>query len=410
MELVVRTIVESEMTEFCRAMGVGFLRPPGDDQAEADARRASMYWDRTVAGFDGETIVSTLRSFPVAMTLPGGAELPSSAITAVSTSATHRRRGLASRMVTAELEAAKARGEGAAVLHASEWPIYGRYGFGSATRACTLLVDSSVARLRVPVAGTAEIVDVDTARLLLPPLYDAHRLRSPGELSRDARFFDIDLGLLRYPSWGPPKPGYHVVVRDPQGTVVGMTRYELEDRWEHNRPRMTVKTSLFVASEPRGTALLWQYLTDIDLVTEIRVETRPLDDGLELLLVDGRHVRQEDATDLLWIRLLDVPAALGARRYLRTGRVVLEVVDNLGLAGGRFVVEADEHGAGSCVETGETPDLTLDISTLSASCLGGRSLVTLHGAGLVEVTDRKALLTADAMFRAEVTPWCTTHF
>lgn len=404
-----RTISESELPEFCAAMSVGFLRPVADVQAEADARRAAMFWDRTWAGFDGAKMVSTLRAFPVELTVPGGATLPTSAVTAVTTTATHRRRGLASRMMIAELQTAKARGERAAVLHASEWPIYGRFGYGPATQACTLIVDAGVARLRTPAAGTAELVDRDTARGLLPAVYEAHRVKHPGEISRSDRFFDIDLGIVRYPSWGELKPGFQVVVRDPAGDVVGMARYEVEDNWENSRPRNVAKASLFLTTNAVGNALLWQYLLGLDLVTQVEVESCSVDDPLPFLLSDGRHVHQRDSADSLWLRLLDVPAALAARRYLTSGRLVLEVVDRLGFAGGQFAVEGGPERA-SCSDTGASPDLTMDIATLGAAYLGGHTFGTLHAAGLVHEHKAGGVRLADAMFRSETPPLCTTGF
>src|SRR6185503_11373667 len=100
MGLDVRTITDDEVPAFCAAMNTGFLNPTGD--IDADARRPGMILDRTWAGFDGSAIVSTLRSFPTDLTLPGGGMLPVSAVTAVTTTSTHRRRGLATRMVLNE--------------------------------------------------------------------------------------------------------------------------------------------------------------------------------------------------------------------------------------------------------------------------------------------------------------------
>ena len=331
MTLDVRTIEEHEFPEYCRALSVGFLRPMSDVAADAEARRGAMIWDRTWAGFDGGRMVSTFRSFPVRLTVPGGGSLPTSAITAVTTSGTHRRQGLATRMMTADLRASQDRGEAVAVLHASEWPIYGRFGFGAATIDCTLIVDASAAVVARPVAGTATVVSREEARALLPAIYAAHVARTPGELSRDDRFHDLTTGILWYPSWGEQKPVFHVVVHDEQGTPVGLLHYGVEDRWEHSRPRNKVKCDLMVAADPTGSALLWQYLIGLDLISEIEVDICSVADPLPFRLTDARHVRQSDAADGLWVRLLDVPVALSARTYLRPGRVVIEVTDPLGV-------------------------------------------------------------------------------
>ena len=60
----------------------------------------------------------------------------------IHVSATHRRQGLLSRMMAAELGAAAGRGEPLAALIAAEWPIYGRYGFGPAAEGSSWYLDA----------------------------------------------------------------------------------------------------------------------------------------------------------------------------------------------------------------------------------------------------------------------------
>lgn len=409
MTLDVRTITADELAAFDEAWGFGFLHPSSDPTADSVARRGAMVLDRTWAGFEGDRIVATTRSFPVTMTVPGGALVPCSAITSVSTLSTHRRRGLATRLMTADLEAARERGEVAAVLHASEWGIYGRFGFGPASSECTLVIDASTARLREPVAGTAELVDQDTARILLPEIYARYQAATPGELSRNDWFLDVSLGLVRLPSWDPVKPGFQVLVRDTDGQALGLCRYEVEDRWEHSRARHLVKTNLFVAVNPRGAALLWQHLLSLDLVAEVRCGSRSLDDPLPYLLTDGRLVRRQEPIDSLWLRLLDVPAALAARYFPADGRLIIDVADEMGLAAGRFelVVAGDLV---TCRPTEDPADLTLTVGTLSAMYLGGVGVQTLYRAGLVQVHRGAALQLADTMFGWGSDPLCTTMF
>lgn len=71
-----------------------------------------------------------------------------------------------------------------------------------------------------------------TPLALGPEVYERHRLQRPGEISRTERFWDIDLGILRYPSWPEPKPGFYVVARDPAGLATGVARYEHEGNRE----------------------------------------------------------------------------------------------------------------------------------------------------------------------------------
>lgn len=97
-----------------------------------------------------------------------------------------------------------------------------------------------------PSIRTVEYVDRDTARALAPKVYERHRWKRPGEISRPERFWDIDFGILRYPSWTESKPGFSVVARDPAGLVTGVARYEYEGKWELRQPRGQVTVQLLL--------------------------------------------------------------------------------------------------------------------------------------------------------------------
>lgn len=395
------------MPAWCAALNKGFLNPAG--AVDADARRPGLFLDRTWGGFDGSRIVATLRSFPSRMTVPGGGAVKASAITAVTTTSTHRRRGLASRLVAADLAAASERGEEVSILIAAEWGIYGRFGYGPATEHQSLEVDASAARLRHVCQGAVEFVDRETGRALAPGVYEGHRSMRPGEMSRSDRFWDVDFGILRYPSWKEPKPGFHVVARTAGGSVVGVANYQFEEKWEHRQSQGEVTVTLFVTSDPAGDSLLWDHLVSLDLATRIHVGDRPPDEVLPWLLTDARHARAVDRSDFLWVRPLDVPAMLAARSYPVAGHVVLEVVDGMGLAGGRFDLDAGPDGS-ACVRTDASADLTVEASVLGSVYLGGFGVRMLAAAGLVDEHSTHAVATADALFRSPVAPWCSTWF
>ncbi|HEU0087807.1 MAG TPA: GNAT family N-acetyltransferase [Pseudonocardiaceae bacterium] len=407
MDFAVRTITEDEVPSWCGAMNTGFLNPAGD--VDAEARRPGLHLDRTWGGFDGGRMVATLRSFPCQMTVPGGGALAASAVTAVTTTSTHRRRGLASRLIAAELAASRERGEPVSILIAAEWRIYGRFGYGPATEHQTWTVDAGAARLRQPPRGSVEYADRDTARALAPEVYQRHRVARPGEISRPGRFWDIDFGILRYPSWPDPRPALSVVARDCAGAAIGVARYAFEEKWAGRQPRGQVSVQLFVTGEAAAEALLWNHLLSLDLVSSVRVEDRPADELLPWLLTDARHAQPSDRSDFLWLRPLDVAGMLAARSYLVPGRVVLDVVDTGGLTGGRFALDAGPDGA-CCVPTTASADLILDVAALGSIYLGGYRVRTLAAVGLIDEHSPGAVARADAMFRCPVTPWCSTWF
>jgi predicted acetyltransferase len=407
MEIEVRRIAADEVPAWCAGVYTGFLSPAGD--ADAEARRPELDLDRTWAGFEGSRVVATLRSFRSRLTVPGSGALDASAVTAVATVATHRRQGLGSRLVTAELAASRERGEQTSILIASEWPIYGRFGYGAATEHQAWTMNALAGRVRHRPPGTVQYVDRDAARAAVPDVYERHRARCPGEISRPDRFWDLEFGILRYPSRPEPRPGFHVLARDGRGSVIGVARYEHQERWELRQPRGHVVVQIFVTSEPAGDSLLWHHLLSLDLAASVRVEDRSADDLLPWLLTDARHAQPSNRSDFLWIRPLDVAAMLAARRYLVPGRVVLEVADATGLCGGRFALDAGPDGA-SCVPTTTSADLTLDVAVLGSVYLGGHRMRTLAAAGLVDEHSSGAVRRADVMFRAPVPPWCSTWF
>jgi predicted acetyltransferase len=407
MDLQVRAITDAEVPAWCEALNTGFLNPAGD--VDAEVRRSALILDRTLAGFDGDRIVSTLRSFPTEVTVPGGAALTASAVTAVTTTSTHRRRGLASRMIAAELAGCRERGEPISVLIAAEWPIYGRFGYGAATESQTWTVNARSAQLRRRPVGTVEYVARDEARAAMPAIYDRHRRASPGELARDDRFFDIDFGLLRYPSWPEPKSAFHVLARDGAGTPIGVASYHVEEKWEQRQPAAPVSVQLLFAATAEGEVLLWHHLMSLDLVATVTAEDRSTEALLPWLLVDARHAQAGGRSDFLWLRPLDVPRMLRARSYPVAAELVLEVDDRDGFAAGRFALSTGPDGPG-CEPTSRPADLTLDAATLGSLYLGGHRPSILAAAGLITEHTGGAVYRAEDLFRSHVTPWCSTWF
>ncbi len=165
-----------------------------------------------------------------------------------------------------------------------------------------------------------------------------------------------------------------------------------------------------MALTPGAAAGLWRYCLDLDLIGAVQLAGRPVDEPLRWLLADPRRLRTAKVTDGLWVRLLDLPAALAARRYAAPGAVVVEVTDRLRPANdGRFLLEGGPDGA-DCRPTGREPDLLCDVADLGAAYLGGVKLASLARAGRVLEQAPGALARADAMFATDPAPWCTTGF
>jgi predicted acetyltransferase len=403
----IRTITADEAVAFRRAVRAGFSNADTVDDEEW-ARDHAEPLDRTYAAFDGGSMVATLRSFPTELTVPGGGTIPAGALTAVTCRATHRRQGLLTRMITADLTSSRERGESAHVLIASEYPIYGRFGYGPATESARWELDTSATRFSTEGAGTVEFVDNETFRKEGPAIFERVRTSRPGMIGRSDVVWDALADLRRRPE-EKPWQGFRVLVRDADGIAQGWASYKVVDDWSDLRSRANAEVADLCAAEPGAEAKLWRFLAELDLVTKLVAGDRPVDETLPWLLDNARAVRQVGRSDFLWVRPLDVATSLAARSYAAQGRLVLEVVDPLGLTGGTFALDASPGGA-QCSATDEPADITLPVRTLGAAYLGGSRLATLHAAGWLDEHTPGSVIRADALFAGTVAPWCNTWF
>ena len=407
MAIEIRTIDEADVAGWVRCMATGFLIEP--TETEAEDRRRGMTLDRTWAAIDQGQVVGTLRSFASTITVPGPAPLSTAALTNVTVAPTHRRRGLLSQMMTRDLRQSAERGEPVGMLIASEYPIYGRFGYGAAIEGATWSIDASLARFRREATGTVELVDPTTLAKEGPPIYERFQAGQPGAIERTSRWWDR---ILHQPP-APASDGsahYQAVYRSPAGDHEGYVRYRATNHWDQMRPAGSLTVEDLVAVTPEAYHRLWRYCCEVDLITRVEAPDRSVDEQLAWLVADGRVVRQTGRFDFVWLRMLDVGAALSTRRYLAPGRVVIEVVDPLGLAGGRYLLDGGPDHAGCRPAGGESADLTVGVDGLGSVFAGGVSLQTLASAGRVDEHRPGAVATADAMFRSHVTPWCGTWF
>ncbi|MFE3036159.1 GNAT family N-acetyltransferase [Streptomyces canus] len=411
-DIDVRPITEAEYPEWLRALRAGFLREPVLSAAEREARRRQFEPGRFIGAFEGDRCVATFRSFAQEVTAVGGELVPADAISGVTVTATHRRRGLLTRMMSQDLAAAKERGDVLATLIAAEYRIYGRYGFGPATSGTEWTVDVPRAGLdpRGPDLDGARIdlVDPDEVRKIGPELHDRVRRATPGAISREDWYWQLNTGAVRPdPSWTEP---FFAVYRAPDGTVEGLMAYEVDDKWADTmQPSNTASVRSMIASTPAAERALWHYLCSIDWVMEVKSGWRAPDDLLPHLLPNPPAARITMHADWLWVRILDVVRALEARTYTGEGTLVLEVVDGSGMAGGRYRLDASPDGA-SCTATTRSADLTLDVRELATLWLGDESAVRLAALGRVREERAGAGREADALLRTSRRAWCPDMF
>ncbi|MFF3330230.1 GNAT family N-acetyltransferase [Streptomyces sp. NPDC002888] len=413
-DIDVRPIDEAELPEWLRAINAGFLREPVTSEAELEGRRAQFVPDRYLGAFDGSRCVATFKSFAQELTAVGGAAVPANAVTGVTVTATHRRRGLLTRMMSQDLAAAKEREDVVATLIAAEYPIYGRYGFGPATSMSEWTIDVPRSGLDPRWAGPQDggridLVEGEDVRKLGPELYERIRRAQPGAVSRDEMWWRVNTGDVRFEaSWTEP---FYAVHRSPDGEVQGLLSYRCDGHWGDGKlqPANTASVRWLIAANPAAERALWHYLCAIDWVVTVKSGWRAPDDLLPFFLPDPRAARITSQADWLWVRLLDVVRALEARTYEGEGSLVLEVADGAGLAGGRYLLEASADGA-SCARTTRSADLALDVRELAALWLGDESAVRLAALGRVREERAGAARKADALLRTSRRPWCPDMF
>ncbi|MEV0633629.1 GNAT family N-acetyltransferase [Streptomyces sp. NPDC050619] len=366
--------------------------------------------DRSFGAWAGADCVGTAGTFSFRVTVPGGASVPAAGVTMVSVAATHRRRGVLRSMMRRQLDDVREWGRPLAVLTASEPAIYGRFGYGAATHSFNLKVDTTRVRLSVP-PGT------DDVRL---------RYAAPADVLEacEAVYARVVPGrpgmLARLPGWErlallDPESGrdgaspLQCVVAERAGEIVGYARFRVKPEWETAGPKGTVVLHDTEALDAAAHAALWRFLFEIDLTSTLTARGRPMDDPWLSMVSDIRRCELR-VRDSLFVRLVDVGAALEARTYQAPVDVVFEVEDDFcPWNAGRWRLIGDAKGA-SCGRTTEAADLCLSVRELGAAYLGGVSLASLAAAGRVREVRQGALAEAAVGFGSVVAPWLPHGF
>ncbi len=410
MAIEIRRVRPDELGESVEALTAAFLERPNIDAVVADLR-PRLDLDRTWVAHDGERVCGTFRSWPTEITVPGGARLPAAAVSGVTVLPTHRRRGILRSMTAAEHAAIRERGEVMALLHAAEYPIYGRFGYGQGTFEATWTLDTRSAVVVRPATGRVDYAVPGPAVLAtVRDVYERYRIGQPGEIRRMDDRWEGELGMA--PGvWGPVWNGFVVLHRDEADAVDGYARFSrTEDRWDGNRPANVVTLDELHALTDDAYATLWRFLAEMDWVATVKAPRRARDERLPWLLADARDAQLADVTDGLWVRLFDVAAALAARTYEREARIVIEVVD-AERAEGRYRVRLDAGPDGAtCAETTETAALTVPVEALGVAYLGGPSLRSAVLAGGADEHRAGSLDRLDALLRTRAEPWTSTFF
>ena len=366
---------------------------------------AQLTLERMHAAFADGAAVGGAGAFTFNMAVPGG-DAPTAGVTVVGVYPTHRRRGVLRSLMRAQLDDAHERGEPIAALWASEETIYGRFGYGLASWCGEISLPHEYTAFAQPVepAGTIRFLEPDEALEQVPPVFERIRLDYPGMFSRNQLWWEdreIRDPEERRDGAGPKR----WVVHDRDGEIDGYAVYRHKPGWTEGSTTGEIGVLEALGATPEATRELWAYLVAIDWKASVKAWLLPPDHPLFLLLATPRRMKYR-LGDCLWVRVVDVGAALSAREYLADEPLVLDVVDDFcSWNHGRWKLEG-----GTAERTDEDPDLRLPVQSLGSAYLGGVSFSQLAQAGRVEEAKDGALRRADALFRWDRHPWCPEIF
>ena len=400
MNPTIRPIASEEAEAFLLAEG----RASGEHYSSDAVRRESSILEpeRTLAAFDGDRIAGGAGALTFEMTVPG-ARQATGGVGWVSVQPTHRRKGIMTELMRQLLDDIHANGEPLAALWASESIIYGRFGFGIATFGERWRIERPhTAFAHSPdLLGQVEFLGADEALKEFPRMYEVAVGKRPGMMPRSKASWKYRLWDSEDRRHGATAM-FHVGYRR-DGRLDGYALYRIH----HGRKTPVVLELVANTDEAHGA--LWRYCFSVDLIARVEASIQPVDDPLPWMLADPRRL-ERSAADGMWLRLVDVEAALAGRAYAVEGNLVLDVVDSFcPWNHRRYRLEGGPDGA-KCRQSQDTADLTLSAADLAAAYLGGVKLGTLSRAGRVRAADDKAVKLADAMFATSRQPWCIHDF
>jgi predicted acetyltransferase len=297
--------------------------------------------------------------------------------------------------------------QGAALsgLHAAEVLIYGRFGYGVSSVELELRLergavftapswDDAAAR----VATRLVTADSDDAARTVQDLHLRCAETTLGAVTRPermARPLLVDLPLTRQ-----GREPLKVLFAHVEGRPTGYAIFSRKEKWKDFKARGTVEVSELAATDAPTLLALARRLVDFDLTVSITIGGRGADDLL-LWWAGGPRSVKVTSSDSLWLRLIDVGAALTTRGYSSACDVVLDVVDPVcPWNERRWRLKVDLDGEATCLPTSEDVDVRLPVQALGAAYLGSRSLASQADEGLVsEVTPGSLRTVSRAMSR-----------
>ncbi|MFI5936963.1 GNAT family N-acetyltransferase [Actinoplanes sp. NPDC051494] len=365
---------------------------------------------RALIAEDDGSIVGHAAAYTRELTVPG-AIVPAAHVTLVGVAPTHRRRGILTRMMDRQLrDVAAAGNEPIAVLWASETRIYPRFGYGPAAQRLKMEISTTDVRLPATPAPRGRLRQVEPTEAIkdFTQVYEGLRATRVGWSSRGGLWWEH---LLADPleHRGGATPSYGVVHETADGPT-GYAIWSTKSEWDNRGPNGQVLIREIVAADPEAYLTLWRFLLSLDLTRRASMSFAAVDEPLQYLVDEPRRLGITLA-DALWIRVVDLPAALTARRYSAPLDVVIDVTDPLIAENtGRWRLAVDDSGTATCTRSAAPADLACTILELGTAYLGAVSFAALAAAGTVHELTPGTLPRVTAAFRWHRMPQATEVF
>jgi predicted acetyltransferase len=399
---------QDRLADVLGPIGAAFGMAPDPARLAEIAKMPEL--DVRIAAVDGGKVVAGMGSFTFELTVPG-ALVEVAGLTIVGVLPTHRRQGLLRRMLREYLDGVRARGQAVSALFASEGPIYPRFGYGLASEVMEIDVErdrSAFVSSRDEHVVGSRLLSAAEALPAFAAIWDRARLSTPGMLSRSPEWWQarriVDHEWLRR-GRGPLER----VLLTLDGVPSAYALYRITSTFEQSLPTGSLEVLEAVGDSPAAIRAIWRWLFDVDAIRSIKAKHLSPHHPLLFLMAEPSRL-QARTMQGLWIRLVDAPAALRARRYASDGAITLELVDPFcPWNDGRYRVEV--RGGEAAVERTTAPaDLKLDAPALGAIYLGGFSVDHLIEAGRIEAMNLEAAALATPMFRSTRAPWVVEQF
>lgn len=407
----IRPVAEHERRAVLDTLRAALLSGPIND---VDFEKAHASWDDSdsIAAWVSDRCVGNVSAFRFDSTVPGGARARTAGVTRVGVLPTHTRRGVLTQLMHRVLVESRERGNVLATLHASETPIYRRFGFGLATDAVAVEVTT---RNALPwttpaVGGSMRLLRHTEVLRTVSDLYDRVARWRVGSISRPEWMWEQILRDPSRPTETKYGKGSFVAVHcDTEGIDDGYVFYDVD--WDETfaaNPTGAGKVRDLWGASPAVELDLWRHLLGIDLITTWRADVRPVGEPVRRAMNDFRAYEARQRIDDQWVRILDVDAALRERRFgPARSDVSIRVQDPMFEENcGSWTISS-----GGAFRNDGPFDIVVDIAALSAAYLGAVSWHDLAASGAIAAnTDTDVLTILDAHFAVQPTPFCGTGY